>query len=434
MEIDWLREVVRPATRRALPASERSGRDRNPLPASALECAQVPGYKDIRFWGDVYSKTFERTLYEKNRQVRVAAESGVSPRGLTDADFLSISGGGDKGAFSAGFLAGWSERGDRPVFEAVTGVSAGALASPFAFLGSDYDDVLFDIYTMKGAPQLYRSRGLLGFFSDALNDTSRLDALIREYATADFLGRIAEEHRKGRRLFVMTTNLDAQRQVIWNMSAIAASGRPDRCDLFVKILRASSALPGLFPPVKIDVVGPDGQTYDELHVDGGVTAEVIFVPPESQILHIEHEVFPEERRRSLFVLENGKLSPEYDAVDMRLLPLAARAVATLVKYQVVDNLIALSVIAKATNSRFCFNAIPMDFDLKPKKLFDLDHARKLYECGRAVGCSGQWSTTPPLSPTHVLARRDLMEADDGGTAAHDRCLRSSAARATRADG
>ena len=53
--------------------------------------------------------------------------------------FLAISGGGDDGAFGAGLLAGWSARGDRPVFGLVTGVSTGALSAPFAFLGGEYD-------------------------------------------------------------------------------------------------------------------------------------------------------------------------------------------------------------------------------------------------------------------------------------------------------
>lgn len=184
------------------------------LPAAFVEGAHLPGYDDIRFWGDVFSPAFESFLKRKNAMIRAAADDGTAPLGLTQARCLAISGGGDKGAFAAGLLTGWGERGSRPIFEIVTGVSAGALAAPFAFLGTEEDHCLREIYTEYGAGELYKRRGLLGFLRDALNDTTRLDDLIRSYVTNAFLDRIAAEHAKGQRLLVMTTNLDAQRKVI----------------------------------------------------------------------------------------------------------------------------------------------------------------------------------------------------------------------------
>ncbi len=400
--------------RRHQPTEPRAVRS-SALPESMVETAIVPGYEHVRTWGDIYTPSFESLLIEKNRQVLAAAESGVAPHGRDVANFLALSGGGDKGAFAAGVLAGWGERGDRPCFEVVTGVSAGALAAPFAFI--DRDLCLEEIYTEYGAGHLYKSRGLRGFFSDALNDTSRLEGLIRHYVTDLFLDQIAEEHLKGRRLLVLTTNLDAQRQVIWSMSQIAASDRPDRRELFVKVLRASSALPGLFPPVHIDVVGPDGRTYDEMHVDGGVTAELVFIPPETEVLKIEDLVFEKRRQRTLYVIQNGKLGPEYSPIDPRLMPIAARAVQTLVKYQVIDNLLALALTSKRNNSRFLFNAIPPTFTPRPRTLFDQDHARELFAAGREVGLSGRWFTSPPQSPT--LLPMDLFDLATGTTVAAD---------------
>ena len=403
----------------------------NALPEALLESATVPGFGPVRVWGDVYTKTFEDSLIEKNQQVRDKAEAGINPFALRKADFLALSGGGDKGSFSAGVLTGWSERGDRPNFEVVTGVSAGALAAPFAFLGQPHDTCLRDIYTEYGAGHLYRSRGVRGFFSDALNDTSRLEALIKSYVTEAFLDRVAEEHGKGRRLLVLTTNLDAQRQVIWSLSAIAATGGPDRRELFVKVLRASSALPGVFPPVKIDVMGGDGRMYDELHVDGGVTAELVFIPPESQILHIEDMFFPERRERTLWVIQNGKLGPEYSAIDLKILPLALRAVQTMVKYQVIDNLLALALIARTNQGKFYFNAIPPSFLPKPHSLFDRAYARELFEVGRQVGLAGKWYASPPSSPT--LLPMEAFEQASGLTQeaprrfGHRGCMQSAAA-------
>ena len=337
------------------------------------------------------------------------------------------------GAWAGGVVGGWSGRGDRPVFEVVTGVSAGALAAPFAFLGPSNDHCLQEIYTEYGAGHLYKSRGLRGFVSDALNDTSRLERLIEHYVTDAFLDRIADEHRKGRRLLVLTTNLDAQRQVIWALSAIALRKGPKRRELFVAVLRASSALPGVFPPVSFEVEASDGRTYNELHVDGGVTAELVFIPPESQILHIEEMFFETQRERTLYVIENGKLGPEYAAIDRKILPLALRAVQTMVKYQVIDNLLALALITKNNKGRFYFNAIPPSFMPKPHALFDRDHAKELFEVGRTVGLSGRWFTSPPSSPTLLpMAEMDfgpgaqVVEADKFGRRG---CMRSATAAA-----
>ena len=395
------------AKRKPLKVRSTGATKRNPLPEALHETAVVPGFKYVRHWGDITSPAFEETLKRKARQVLAAAQSGVAPRGLTQADFLAISGGGDKGAFAAGLLKGWSERGTRPTFEVVTGVSAGALAAPFAFLGPSYDDALHEIYTKNGAVELFKSRGILGFFRDALNDTDRLEELIRHYLTPGCLDLIAAEHHKGRRLLVATTNLDAQRQVIWDLSAVAASDRPDRIDLFVKVLRASSAIPGLFPPVRIDVMASDGQMYDELHVDGGVTAELVFVPPEAQILEVEDQVFPERRKRCLYVIENGRLAPEYQAMDMKILQLSLRAVATMVKYQVIDNLMSLALVAKASNGDFFFNSIPATFRDIPTAPFDRAFEERLYAVGHNVGLAGSWASTPPASPK--LGMREAME-------------------------
>jgi Patatin-like phospholipase len=283
----------------------------------------------------------------------------------------------------------------------VSGVSAGALAAPFAFLGSAYDGALQDIFTKLSAGQLYSGSGISGIFGQSLYDTAPLEKLIRHYATDDFLDKIAAEHRKGRRLLIMTTDLDSERPVIWYLSAIAASSRPDRRDLFVKILLASSAVPGLFPPVEIPVLAADGKTYDELHVDGGVTAELVFVPPEMKLPQIEDRVFGKARSRDLYVIRNGKLVPEYHASRLRAVSLASRAVATMVKYQVVADLRTLDADSKATGTKFYFNATPPSFDAADRKPFDPAYAQRLYAVGRRVGLAGTWSTTVPMSPELV---------------------------------
>jgi hypothetical protein len=79
------------------------------------------------------------------REFVAAVERQLVSRGLPptapppELDLLGISGGGENGAFGAGLLNGWTERGDRPAFFPVTGISTGALSAPSAFLGSARD-------------------------------------------------------------------------------------------------------------------------------------------------------------------------------------------------------------------------------------------------------------------------------------------------------
>lgn len=211
------------------------------LPMDELATAEVVNYGTIRFWGDTVAETTGQYLDLQYKQI---AASGCRPC-QSAATFLAISGGSGDGAYGAGFLTGWTARGDRPQFEVVTGVSTGSLTAPFAFLGPKYDTALREIYTRYGDEQLFQNKGVFGLVSESLYDNAPLRLIVERYATNAMLDEIAAEHRKGRRLLVQTTNLDAQRPVIWDMGSIAASGQPDRKKLFVDILLASAAIPAV---------------------------------------------------------------------------------------------------------------------------------------------------------------------------------------------
>ena len=175
-------------------------------------------------------------------------------------DAPGLSGGGAHGAFAAGVLSGWSEARSRPEFDIVTGVSAGAIIAPFAFLGPAYDDRLAVIYTTIGDHEVFRFRPLAGIlWADSLADPTPLRNRIAAEVTPDLLYWIAAEHRKGRRLYVATTDLDTKRQVVWDLGAIAAGGAADRRTLFRDVILASASVPAVFPPVPIDV-GIDGRS------------------------------------------------------------------------------------------------------------------------------------------------------------------------------
>lgn len=244
------------------------------------EAAFISAPALARFWGDEVTSELRSLVTNQYRQIKSAASRGVRPASLKRADYLAISGGGANGAFGAGFLKGWSKRGNRPEFEVVTGVSTGALAAPFIFLGTKYDTELEKIYTVYGDRDIMRSRGIFGVFGSALYDNAPLRALISNHVTDDVVDAMAAEYRMGRRLLVQTTNIDAQRPVVWDISAISASQRQDRRDLIVNILLASASIPAVFPPVRLPVHTANGEVYEELHVDGGVSAQVFFAPPE----------------------------------------------------------------------------------------------------------------------------------------------------------
>ena len=212
----------------------------------AVKLAQAPNAEilnisDVRFYTtDVARMTaIAVAAYQRRSKTQRASEP---------QNFLAISGGGDDGAFGAGLLVGWSERGDRPNFGVVTGVSTGALSAPFAYLGRGYDQYLKQVYTDTTADEIFRPRPILAAVTnDAMADSARLRQMIGHYIDDTVVQRIAEEYNKGRLLFILTTNLDQGRPVIWNIGAIAASGHPRSRELMIDVLLASASIPARFP-------------------------------------------------------------------------------------------------------------------------------------------------------------------------------------------
>lgn len=381
-----------------LPACTFQGRPQA-LPFDRQEGAKVAGYGPIRFWADGIDSRVPAYLDDQYRQI-VASGCRVC---RNEATFLAISGGGGDGAYGAGLLKAWSERGDRPRFEVVTGVSTGSLAAPFVFAGPAYDPALEEVYTRYGDGDLFRNKGVVGLLGDSLYDTEPLRRLIERHADDTLLDIIATEHRKGRRLLVQTTNLDAQRPVVWDLGAIAASGNPERSKLFVDALLASAAIPGVFTPVAINVTS-EGRAYDELHVDGGVAAQIFFAPPGLDLNGAARRHFGHERHLSLYVIRNGKLGPEYKASERSLMALASRSISTLVKYQSLANITTLSEFARQMNANFAFAAVPEGFAVQQRSEFDPLYMQALFKVGYEDGLEERaWRKVPPASP--MLASR-----------------------------
>ncbi len=317
------------------------------VPAGRAPRADVVGYpNDIRYYPRDFEdvRQFEEDFVASWAKERAAL--GLAPgTPLPPAAYLAISGGGDNGAFGAGLLSGWTKAGDRPVFKLVTGVSTGALIAPFAFLGSAWDDRLKALYTGISMKDVAEQRPIWSaFFSDALADTSPLYRLVEKSVTQEILDAIAAEYGKGRLLLIGTTNLDARRAVIWNVTEIAATHRPDALSLVHKILLASAAIPGTFPPVMIDVE-ENGKRYQEMHVDGGTANQVFVYPAASDLAKLSREN-DAVRARTLYIIRNARLDPEWAQVDRRTLPIAMRAIACLIQYQGIGDLYRLYTITR----------------------------------------------------------------------------------------
>jgi predicted acylesterase/phospholipase RssA len=194
----------------------------------------------VQFFIDDYLKSLEL------EKTYLATQGNTGP--LPPTAFLAISGGGDNGAFAAGFLNGWTKAGTRPQFKLVTGISTGALIAPFAFLGPAYDKKLNELYRSISFKDIAKKRSILSIVAnDAMADNTPLKTLVKKSVDQDVLEAIAAEHAKGRMLLIGTVNLDARRPVIWNITEIAASHHPGALELVQSLLVASSAIPGTFP-------------------------------------------------------------------------------------------------------------------------------------------------------------------------------------------
>ena len=355
----------------------------------------VSGPANIRFWINQDPVPLAREGLEALRREReYLAQAGYTGP-LPPVTFLAISGGSDNGAFAAGLLNGWTAAADRPEFKIVTGVSTGALIAPFAFLGPDYDDEMKSAYTTISKKDVYEERGFLAaLFDDGLVDSRPLLKLVSSYVTPEILTRIGAEYAKGRLLLVGTADLDSRQAVIWNMTAIAASGDPGALDLFRKVLVASASVPGVFPPVMFNVEA-GGSPYQEMHVDGGAMAQAFLYPPYFALGEFAEE-HRAERSRTLYVIRNARLDPDWATVDRKTLDIAGRAVSSLIYSQGLGDLYRIYMITQRDGIDYNLAFIGSDFAAPHKEEFDTDYMRQLFEYGyeRArVGYS--WRKYPP---------------------------------------
>ncbi len=323
-----------------------------------------------------------------NDQARLDRIAEDFRRRLTRGDqrrsILALSGGGANGAYGAGMLVGWSQRGDRPEFDIVTGVSTGALAAPYAFLGSDWDDELAAAYSEGHTEGLLSWRSFAAFLSPGLFSPRTLEALVEEHVTPALLTEIAQATREGRRLLVATTNLDSGETVIWDMGLLAEAGDENALRLFRQVLLASASIPGVFPPVLIAGVTESGTVQQELHVDGGVNTPFLGVP-EGMIL--SGETLPGWRGSELFIIVNGKLGLSRRQTRGSLPSVFARSYQSMTQSLLRTSLAAQGAFARRNGMRISVAAIPQEVEASALD-FDQDAMKALFEEGRRRAVSG----------------------------------------------
>jgi predicted acylesterase/phospholipase RssA len=376
--------------------------ERGPAVPQADTARAMPlGIPNARFFADGDPKPMiEEAMRALEREEAALRAAGTRPgQKLPPVSYLAVSGGGDNGAFGAGLMNGWTETGTRPEFKVVTGVSTGALTAPFAFLGSDYDTTLREVYTTMTPEKVYRPRRLLmaALFDDALADTTPLSQVIETYADQKLFDAIAREYQKGRLLMIGTTDLDAQRPVIWNIGALAASGRPGALELFRKILRASAAIPGAFPPVLVDVE-LDGRKYQEMHVDGGTMAQLFLYPASLDVSRTGVR-----RVRNAYIIRNARLDPDHAESERRTLSIAGRAINTMLAASGHNDVLRTYFITLRDGVGYNLAYIGADFKAAKPGEFDQAYMNALYQYGYQQAKSGQaWHKRPPSLEAGVV--------------------------------
>ncbi len=369
------------------------------VPRGGASTATVLGLPNERFFPtEAAGQTALQREFLAALERQLAARGLPSSAPLPELDLLGISGGGENGAFGAGLLNGWTERGGRPDFFLVTGISTGALSAPFAFLGSAWDAKLKDVYTnITLADVLVQRNFTAAVWDDGMADNSPLFRTISRYIDEALLAEIARAYDGGRLLLIGTSNLDAQMPVIWNIGAIARSGHPKALDTIRRILLASSAIPGAFAPVLFDVT-LDGKPFQELHVDGGAFAQVFLNPNSVSQLRRERQAkrLPVAPARA-WVIRNGRLDPEWASVDRRTMSIAGRAVASMISSAGYNDVWRIYSAAERDGVDYNLAFIGRDFSLAYDKPFAQSYMRPLYEYGRQRASAGDaWVTRPPM--------------------------------------
>lgn len=365
-------------------------------------------------------------LSQAARLVEVGEPPKVAPRVQQDAfdvrmvsasnressNVLVLSGGGANGSYTVGVLNGWTVAGSRPQFDVVTGISTGALIAPFAFLGSEYDGLLKRSYTELHDRDIFTRRWLPALlYADSLADSTPLRNRIVKEITPTILLRVAEAHRSGRRLYVGTTDLDSKRLVVWDMGAIATGNAQDKLELFREVLLASASVPGLLPPVEIDI-DVDGKRHAELHVDGGVAASLFLQPAMLGMSASDPDEAKIRDDLNVYVIVAGQLRLPRRRVQRKLSAVIEESVGGVLQSQMDGDLLKTYLLSRWAGAKFALTAVPRELVEQSSPLaFDPPTMQKLFDVGyKDAATEAGWQTAPiSLAPEEQTPPRGSVQ-------------------------
>ena len=311
-----------------------------------------------------------------------AAERLRTLRGGDPLTILALSGGGAGGAFGAGAVAGLTRSGTRPAFDVVTGVSAGALIAPYAFLGPAWDAQLLEAFTGEAGDNLLQSRGVGLIFGSSVYSGKPLRQLIDGYVTDAMIQAVASEADKGRLLLVATTDVASGEPVVWDLGAIARNGGRSARTLFRDVLVASASVPGMFPPVIIRV-DEQGLAHDQAHVDGAATLP-FFVPP--ALLQTTPGT-PGAPHTAVFVIVDGALGDSGQTTRLTARAILTRSIHVGLNHLMLTRMELTAATARLDGADLRYSSLPARYPLPDSFDFSAKTRRPLvryaYECAQA---------------------------------------------------
>jgi predicted acylesterase/phospholipase RssA len=266
-------------------------------------------------------------------------------------NILAISGGGSGGAFGAGAVAGLTRSGSRPDFAVVTGVSAGALVAPYAFLGPTWDARLLDAFTSEAADNLLQTRGLGAIFGSSLYRGTPLKHLVEAYVSDSMIEAVSREVDRGRLLLVATTDVASGQPVVWDLGSIARNGGPSAKALFCDVLVASASVAGMFPPVIIRF--QDG--HQEAHVDGAATVP-FFVP--AAFVQAPSEAFGGAHAAAVYVIIDGPLAEVARTTRLTARGVLFRSIDVGLNHLLLTTLELTAATAQLQGATLHYSAVP----------------------------------------------------------------------------
>jgi predicted patatin/cPLA2 family phospholipase len=369
---------------------------------AAVALAAVPGSSGCASSGDRHPPPAVTTAHKPAQIAPPIADSLAAALARSSGpvappkNALAISGGGQYAAYNAGMMVGWTAHGTRPAFDVVTGISSGAMVAAYAFLGDKYDPNLQRFFTTLSNRDLFAYRPITQFLQNgSLASPERLERLIADEVNECFMLDLQEAHRAGRRLYIGTMNVVTRRLTIWDLGAIACSGRPDAALLVRKVAQAAGSIPGLLPPVKFEVE-IDGQKYVEEHVDGGAASQTFLrLPPGAE--RPADGVTGWLAGSNLYVLTAGKLYAPPLEGKIGFLKRVTSTISAALYALYRSELTNLYAFCGVSGMTFHTIAVPEDTEVPANSMtFEPEAMKRLFKLGYESAINGvNWRLTPP---------------------------------------